>query len=39
MNGSFVLALVALFALGGFFIWFARRPLSNKVDDKPPWVT
>ena len=38
MNSSFVL-LVALLALGVFFVWFARRPLANKVDDKPPWVT
>ena len=39
MNGIFLLLLVALFALGVCFIWFARRPLANKVDDKPPWAT
>jgi hypothetical protein len=39
MNGSFVLLLVGIAALGAFLIWIARRPLANKVDDKPPWVT
>jgi hypothetical protein len=36
--GLFVV-LIVLAALGVFLIWFARRPLSHKIDDKPPWAS